>query len=130
MKTGSGIIEDYDSNRGGTYAQDSIENHNESMLNVTTIITDERRVSVSMDEFNQLMEEVHNLDLTYSCLVYDVAIYKQMATVSFNVMLPLRKTNKVEEAMLAVDSVIRVKWEDYQRLITYGDTRYASMEFI
>lgn len=111
-----------------TDVQDSIENHNYSISNVTDMQMDEPRTSVSMDEFSQLVEDVYNLDLTYECLVYDVTIYKQMANLSFNVMLPLRKTNKVKiEQMLAVDSVIHVSWQDYQVLITSSHDRYNSM---
>lgn len=125
------IIQEREKKREYIDAQRSIESHNRSMLEVTTYHTlqiDESRTSISMDEFSQLAEEVHNLDLTYECLVYDVTIYKIIANVSFNVMLPLRKTNKVElEQMLAVDSVIHVSWQNYQRLITSSSNRYNSM---
>ena len=122
------IIQEREQNKQNYFdAQDSIENHSQSMLNVTTMETGEQRLSISMDEFSRLYNAVHSLDLTYQWLIYDNTIYKQMAGVRFNVMLPLRKTNKIKiEQALAVDSVINVSWEDYQRLNTSYD-RYNSM---
>ncbi len=89
---------------------------------------DNQKVSINMDELERLVEEVYKLDLIYQILVYDVTVYKQMANVSFNVMIPLRKTNKTEnEHILEVDSVININWKEYQRLIIPGGNRYCSM---
>ncbi len=89
---------------------------------------DEGGISITMDELNQLYDEVYELDLLYSFLLYDVAIYKKMAKVSFNVFIPLRKTNKIDtEGSLKVGSVIHVSWHDYQRIITSQHDRYTSM---
>jgi hypothetical protein len=108
-------------------AQDSIENHSRSILNESTMRIDRPNISISLDEFRRLTEEVHNLDLFYECLVYDVTIYKQMIK-SFNVILPLRETNKVKiEQILVMDSVTNVSWEDYQRLLPCSNNRFGSM---
>jgi hypothetical protein len=89
---------------------------------------DSPKISINIDELEQLVEEVYKLDLIYQILVYDATVYKQMANVSFNVMLPLRKTNKIEnEHMLEVASVINISWKEYQRLIVPGGNRYCSM---
>ena len=87
-----------------------------------------QKISIDMNEFEQLVKEVYNLDLIYQLLVYDATIYKQMANVSFDVILPLRKTNKIKnEQMLEIDSVINISWEKYHRLIVPGGNRYCSM---
>ena len=89
---------------------------------------DSPKISIYLDELEQLIEEVYNLDLIYQLLVYDDSVYKQMANVSFNVMLPLRKTNKIRnEHMLKIGSVIDIGWANYQRLIVPGGNRYCRM---
>jgi hypothetical protein len=87
-----------------------------------------KKISLNIDELEQLIEEVYNQDLIYQILVYDVEIYKQMANISFNVMLPLRKTNKIRnEQMLAIGSVVKIGWHKCQRLIVPGGNHYSCM---
>ena len=91
-------------------------------------MVNDTRTFISMDVLTQIHEELYNLDLIYEMLVYDPSIYKQMANISFNVLLPLRETNSIDiEEMLPVDSVIGVSWHHYQRLITSSTNRYNSM---
>ena len=85
-------------------------------------------VIIEMDELHQLISEIYELNLTYALIVYDVEVYKQIANISFNVILPLRKTNKINtEHMIKVTSVIGVGWKEYKRLSVPGNNKYSCM---
>lgn len=89
---------------------------------------DNLKTSISMEDLQHLIEEGENLNLTYQLLVYDVVVYKKIANISFNVMLPLRKTNKIKsEHMIEIGSVTNISWAEYQRLIIPGGNRYCCM---
>ena len=47
-----------------------------------------------MEEFEILVEELIEMDLIYETLHYDNDVYTRISQKSFNVVLPLRETNK------------------------------------
>jgi hypothetical protein len=97
----------------------------------SSIVNDSRK-SISMAEFTQLYDELYKLDLIYDLLTYDKSIYKKMADVSFNVLVPLSETKRDRKygrkaEMLLVNSVVTVEWHQYQLLHTSQANRYNSM---